>query len=74
MEKEEKTNERKCTPRTHAKCPNSAMGGGYGIAFLGAAVYFVQHSDGFWAGVLGVLKAMIWPAFLIHKIFTILGM
>lgn len=50
------------------------MGGGYGLAFVGAAVYYVQQSDGFWMGVLGVLKAIVWPAMLIYKVFTIIGM
>ncbi len=49
-----------------------ACGGAYFLAFIGAAVYFIQHSDTFWAGVLGFLKAIVWPAFLIYKIFAIL--
>jgi hypothetical protein len=43
-------------------------GGGYFIGFIGAAVYFVQMVHGFWPGVLGVLKAMVWPAFLVFKL------
>ena len=41
--------------------------GGYGVAFVGAAVYFIQHAASFWEGVLGVLKAMVWPALLVYK-------
>ncbi len=44
------------------------MGGGYFLGMIGAAVYFVQQAVGFWPGVLGVLKAMVWPAFLVYKI------
>lgn len=44
------------------------LGGGYFLGMIGAAVYFVQQAVGFWAGVLGVLKAMVWPAFLVYKI------
>ncbi len=46
----------------------------YGLAFIGAAVYFIQHATTFGAGVLGVLKAMVWPAVLIYKLFEILHM
>lgn len=49
--------------------PNCASwGGGYFLGMIGAAVYFVQQAVGFWPGVLGVLKAMVWPAFLVYKI------
>lgn len=70
----DKAKEEKYERRIYRRHNRTMMGGGYGIAFLGAAVYFVQHADGFWMGVLGILKAMIWPAILIYKIFTILGM
>ncbi len=40
----------------------------YGLAFIGAAVYYIQTAAGFWEGALGVLKALVWPAFLIYKL------
>ncbi|MEV0268955.1 hypothetical protein AB0H43_09285 [Hamadaea sp. NPDC050747] len=43
-------------------------GGGYFIGFIGAAVYYIQQADGFWEGVVGVLKAMVWPAFLVYEV------
>ncbi len=43
-------------------------GGAYGLAFLGALVYFIQEADTFWIGVLGVLKAMVWPAMLVYHL------
>ena len=46
----------------------------YGLAFLGAAIYNIQHADTFWVGVLGFLKALVWPAFLIYKLMEFLGM
>lgn len=42
--------------------------GFYFLGFIGAAVYFMQQAGTFWAGVLGFLKAMVWPAFLIYRI------
>jgi hypothetical protein len=41
----------------------------YGLGFIGAAVYFISHAVGFWMGVLGFLKAMVWPAFLVYQAF-----
>jgi hypothetical protein len=51
-----------------------AGGGVYGLAFVGAAVYYLQHSATFWAGVLGILKAVVWPAFLVYKLLAFLKM
>lgn len=50
-------------------------GGGavYGLGFIGAVVYFIQQSTSFGSGVLGVLKAIVWPAFLVYKAFGALG-
>jgi hypothetical protein len=44
----------------------------YGLAFIGALIYFIQHAVTFWAGVLGVLKAIVWPAILIYKLLEFL--
>lgn len=51
-----------------------AGGGVYGLAFIGALVYFIQHADTFWIGVLGFFKALLWPAFLIYKLLEFLKM
>ncbi len=47
-------------------------GGFYFMAFIGAAVYFVQQAPNFWTGVLGIIKAMFWPAILIYQLFSYL--
>lgn len=51
-------------------------GGGavYGLGLIGALVYYLQHAPTFWAGAVGVLKALVWPAFLIFKLFDLLRM
>jgi hypothetical protein len=53
---------------------NNISGGVYGMAFIGAAVYYILHAATFWAGVLGVLKAIIWPAMLVYKLLEFLKM
>lgn len=49
------------------------FGGAYFVAMIGAAVYFVQHAAGFWSIILALLKAVVWPAFLVHTSFKLLG-
>ncbi len=50
-----------------------SMGGAfYGIGFIGAAVYYISTATGFWNGVLGVLKALVWPAFLVFHLLKFL--
>lgn len=52
-----------------SKSSNGAVGGGvYGLAFIGALVYFLQHADTFWMGLLGILKAIVWPALLVYHL------
>ena len=46
----------------------------YGLGFIGALVYFIQHATTFGLGVLGVLKAMVWPAFVVYRVLEILKM
>lgn len=51
---------------------NGSAGAVYGLGFIGAVVYFIQHASSFWDGVLGILKAMVWPAFVVHKLLGFL--
>ncbi len=44
----------------------------YGMGLIGAAIYFIQHAAGFWPGVLGFLKALVWPVFLVYKLLEFL--
>jgi len=38
----------------------------YFIGGIGAAIYYVSTATDFWMGVLGLLKALVWPAFLVY--------
>jgi hypothetical protein len=46
----------------------------YGLGLIGAAIYFISTATGFWMGVLGFLKALVWPVFLIYEAFKHLAM
>ena len=49
-------------------------GGFYFLGFIGAAVYYISTATGFWNGVWGFLKAIVWPAFLVFEVLKfILG-
>jgi hypothetical protein len=58
----------------HGHQHQGAWGGAYGLVFVGAVVYYIQQSDTFWMGVLGFFKAIVWPAMLTYRAFTLLGM
>lgn len=51
------------------KASQQGGGGGspvYGLGFIGAAVWYWNRTDDPKERAIGVLKAMVWPAFLVH--------
>lgn len=56
------------------KVCSGAGGAVYGLGFLGAVVYFISTADSFGQGVIGFLKAIVWPGFFVYEIFKYLGM
>ena len=72
---EEKTSvKKKIMSCCDTKGSNEACGGiAYFLGIIGAAVYYLSAAAGFWAGVLGLLKALVWPAFLIFELLKFLG-
>lgn len=51
-----------------------AAGAVYGLGFIGALIYYIQGSQTFLEGVVGFLKALVWPAFLIYRVLQLLKM
>ena len=45
----------------------------YFLGFVGSAIYFISNATGFWDGVLGVLKSLVWPAFLVFDALNFLN-
>ena len=60
-----------CADKCHSGKP--AGGAVYGLGLIGAAVYFVSHAGSFWLGLLGILKAIVWPAVLVYQAFEFLA-
>ena len=50
-----------------------SSGGAYFLGFVGALVYYIQQADGLWMGVLAILKAVVWPGYLVYHLFKSLG-
>ncbi len=51
-------------------------GGGnavYGLGLIGALVYYIGHAHGFWGVVLGILEALVWPAFFVYHVLKFLA-
>lgn len=46
----------------------------YGLGFIGALVYYIGTAATFWLGVLGFLKALVWPALLVFEALKYLNM
>ena len=73
---EQETKDGSCRPwgikeHTHGQ---GAGGAFYGLGFVGALVYYLTTATSFWMGVIGVLKAIVWPAFLVYEILKFLKM
>lgn len=49
----------------------SGSGGGdavYGLGLIGALVFYIQQASNFAEGVLGILQAFVWPAFVVYEL------
>jgi hypothetical protein len=46
---------------------HASSGAVYGMGLLGAAVYYISIATSFGAGVVGFLKALVWPVFLVYE-------
>lgn len=54
---------------------NNASGGAvYGLGLIGALIYYISTASGVGEGLLGVLKALLWPAFVVYEVMKFLVM
>ncbi|MEL7591779.1 MAG: hypothetical protein AAGU17_10870 [Anaerolineaceae bacterium] len=63
------TTEKGCHKHHHHGGASNAV---YGLGFIGAAIYFIGAASTFWMGVLGFLKAIVWPVFMVLEAFKVL--
>ncbi|OQA47489.1 MAG: hypothetical protein BWY46_01270 [Firmicutes bacterium ADurb.Bin300] len=59
--------------KNHSAQKYASNGAVYGLGFIGAAIYYISAAADFWAGVLGFLKALVWPAFLVYEALRFLN-
>lgn len=45
----------------------------YGLGIIGTGIYYVSTATSFWTGILGILKALIWPTILTYEILKYIG-
>lgn len=44
------------------------------LAYIGAVIYFIGVTNGgFWAVILALLKAIIWPVYVVYNVLRVLG-
>ena len=53
---------------------SAGSGAVYGLGLIGAAIYFLQRATTFGDGVIGIVKAILWPAFIVYESLKFLGM
>jgi hypothetical protein len=49
------------------------MGFIFFLAFIGAAIYFVQQSSGFWGFIGAIFQAIVWPIYVVYHVLQLLG-
>ena len=58
-----------CNDRHYRSSAGDAV---YGLGLIGAAIFYIGQATTFWMGVLGLLKAIVWPVFLVLEAFKAL--
>jgi hypothetical protein len=59
----------------HIVKDSGGMGGAvYCMGFIGALIYYLQSATSFTDGFFGVLKAIVWPGFLVYELLQFLKM
>ena len=45
----------------------------YFLGIIGAAVYYIQQAEGFWAIIWAIIKAFLWPAFVVYDLLRLIS-
>ena len=53
---------------------NAGSGAIYGLGVIGALVYYIQHATTLVIGIIGIIKAIFWPAVILYKVLELLKM
>jgi hypothetical protein len=69
MKKAKETHNCKCKSG-----PNCNSGAVYGMGLIASLIYFLQNAQGLVEILLGIGKAILWPAFVVYKLLGFLGL
>ena len=53
---------------------NAGSGALYGIGMIGALIYYLEHATTFLMGLIGIVKAIFWPAVVVYKVLEMLNL
>lgn len=42
------------------------------VAYIGAAVYFINQTSGFWNIIWALIKAIVWPGIIVYHVMQML--
>jgi hypothetical protein len=49
-------------------CSGQSGNAVYGLGLIGAAIFYISQATSFLTGIIGFLKALVWPAFLVYEL------
>jgi hypothetical protein len=45
----------------------------YCLGIIGALFYYLEVSYGFWPSIVAILKALVWPAFVVYDLLKFIA-
>lgn len=51
-------------------CKNQSNNAIYGLGMIGTLIYNMQYAESFSQVLYGLLKSILWPAYLMYEIFS----
>ena len=62
-----------CNMKKSSNHSSGCGGCAYFLGFLGSAIYYISTATGFWNGVWGVIRSLVWPAILVFEVMKYLA-
>lgn len=59
---------REWTKTKKVNSQHGTSGALYFVGFIGSVVYWMQAAVGFGAVITGILKSLVWPAYVVYKL------
>lgn len=59
---------KECKNNKKYSTSHGTAGALYFVGFVGALVYWMQAAVGFGAVITGILKSIVWPAYIVYKL------